>query len=159
MLVFHNPNSSYPIRGVEDNVLGVCYRSGRKGWMDNRVCQAWLSEPRAIKKDTFGKKRVLYADNCSGHNETNAVLRLLCQINTELRKLPAIATDMVQPADSIVISKIKDAWRKRWFEYKVGLMSRGEWIGSKEGAIGKLRNSGKRFFLKLASDAVRDVNG
>ena len=98
-------------------------------------------------------------DNCSGHNETNAVLRLLREINTELRKLPANATDLVQPADSFAISKIKDAWRKRWDEYKVGLMSRGEWMGSKEGASGKLRNPRKRFFLKLASDADRDVNG
>ena len=109
MLVFQNPNSSYPIRGVQDNVPGVCYRSGRKEWMDNRVFQAWLSEPRAIKKDTFGRKRDLFVDNCSGHNETNAFLRLLREINTEPPKLPANATNMVQPADSFVISKIKDA--------------------------------------------------
>ena len=37
-------------------------------------------------------------------------------------------------------------------------MSRGEWMGSKEGATGKLKPSGKRFFLKLTSGAVRDVN-
>ena len=73
--------------------------------------------------------------------------------------MPANATDMGQPADSFVISKIKDAWRKRWDEYKVGLMSRGEWMGSKEDASGTLRNPGKRFFLKLALDAVREVNG
>ena len=65
MLVFQNTDASYPIRGVEENVPGVCYRSGTKGWMDNRVFQAWLSEPRAIKKGTFGRKRRLYVDNCS----------------------------------------------------------------------------------------------
>ena len=145
MLVFQNPKSSYPIRGVEYNVPGVCYRSGRKGWMENRVFQAWMPEPRDIRKDNFGRKRVLYVENCSGHNETNAVLRLLREINTDLCKFPENATDMVQPADSFVISKIKDAWRKRWDEYKVGLMSRGEWMRSKEGASGKLRNPGKRF--------------
>ena len=32
-------------------------------------------------------------------------------------------------------------------------------MGSKEGASGNLKTPGKQFFLKLASDAVRDVNG
>ena len=34
MLIFKNQNRSYPIRGVADNVPGVCYRSSPRGWMD-----------------------------------------------------------------------------------------------------------------------------
>ena len=31
MLIFTNPNSSYPIRGLDDNIPGVSYRTGPKG--------------------------------------------------------------------------------------------------------------------------------
>jgi hypothetical protein len=34
MLIFKNGNSTYPIRGLDDNILGVSYRIGPKGWMD-----------------------------------------------------------------------------------------------------------------------------
>jgi len=30
-MIFQNQNSSYPIRGVPDDIPGVCYRSGPKG--------------------------------------------------------------------------------------------------------------------------------
>ena len=32
--VFTNKNRNYPIRGVPDNIPGVAYRTGPKGWMD-----------------------------------------------------------------------------------------------------------------------------
>lgn len=158
MLIFKNDNCSYPIRGVIDNVPGVCYRSGKKGWMDKRVFKEWLSEPRAISKPLNGRRRTLFVDNCSGHNENDDTALLLSRINTNLKKFPANATDLVQPADSFVISKIKDAWRRRWDAYKVGLIERGEWMRSESGSSGKLKNPGKQFFLKLAADSVRDVN-
>lgn len=62
MLVFINQNHAYQIRGVHEHVPGFSYRSGKKGWMDNRVFSEWLSEPREIKKDSLGKKRVLFVD-------------------------------------------------------------------------------------------------
>ena len=34
MLIFMNSSSNYPIRGLEDNIPGVYYRMGPKGWMD-----------------------------------------------------------------------------------------------------------------------------
>ena len=37
MLIFTNTNKNYPIQGLEDNVLGVCYRMGPKGWMDQTI--------------------------------------------------------------------------------------------------------------------------
>lgn len=36
-MIFQNPNSSYPILGVADNIPGVVYRSGPRCWMDSRV--------------------------------------------------------------------------------------------------------------------------
>ena len=68
-------------------------------------------------------------------------------MNTKLRKLPANITDMCQPADSFILSKIKDAWKRRWDEYKCGMISRVEWMSGVKGSSGKLRNPGKRFFF------------
>lgn len=40
MIIFKNNNRSFPIRGVEENIPGVCYMTGPKGWMDKQViCQ------------------------------------------------------------------------------------------------------------------------
>lgn len=104
--------------------------------MDNRVFVEWFREPRAIKKDSSGRKSILFVDNFSGHGLSDGVLSALANINTELRKLPANPTDLVQPADSFVISKIKDAWRRRSDNYKVKLMNEGQWMGSGAGASG-----------------------
>lgn len=38
-MVFESQNRRYPIRGVPDNVPGVAYKSGPKGWMDTVVMQ------------------------------------------------------------------------------------------------------------------------
>ena len=37
MLIFQNAKHSHPIRGVPDNVPGVCYRSSPKDWMDSET--------------------------------------------------------------------------------------------------------------------------
>lgn len=157
-LIFQNSNRSYPIRNVPDTVPGVCYRSQPKGWMDSDIFAQWLGEPRAISKDPYGRKRVLFVDNCSGHNSNPRTEGMLLKINHEMRKLPPNATELVQPADSFVISKIKDAWRRRWDHYKAELITRGEWMNGEDGKSGRLKNPGKAFFLRLAADAVREVN-
>lgn len=36
-VIFRNKESNYPIRGVPDDVLGVSYRTGPKGWMSHRT--------------------------------------------------------------------------------------------------------------------------
>lgn len=159
MLVFKNQSSSYPIRGVPDNVPGVCYRSGPKGWMDASVWRAWLNESRAINRLPSNRERVLFVDNCSSHVTNDDVQVSLNNIRTSLRKLPANATNIVQPADSFVIQKIKDAWRKRWDNYKYGLITQGLWQDGIDGSgSGKLQNPGKAFFLQLAADSVKEVN-
>ncbi|KAL3695584.1 hypothetical protein R1sor_009660 [Riccia sorocarpa] len=68
-------------------------------------------------------------------------------------------THLVQPADSFVISKIKDAWTKRWELKKMELIKNSEWQGDgTRGTSGALKNPGKRYFLQLAADSVADVN-
>ncbi len=83
---------------------------------------------------------------------------MLKKIRTLLRKFPTNATHLVQPADSLIISKIKDAWRRRWDAYKVSLIQNANWKHSGAGSSGKLKIPGKSFFLRLPDDSVRDVN-
>ena len=106
------------IRGVEDNVPGVFYLSSPKGWMDWKTWLEWLSEPRAIRKLQYDRRRILYVDNCSSHVESENDVEQLGKIKTELHKLPRKTTNHTQPADYFVIPKIKDAWWRRWDEYK-----------------------------------------
>ena len=156
LIVFKNDNSSYPIRGVADDVPGVAYRSQPKGWMDRRVFAEWLNESRIFKSLPNGRKRVLFVDNAGGHAETEEVRKALEKTNTELRLLPKNATELCQPADSFVIQKVKTAWRTMWDEKRMSMVSNEEWTNWKNGS-GKLPNPGKRFFLQLAAAAVRDV--
>jgi hypothetical protein len=64
------------------------------------------------------------------------------------------ATDKIQPCDSFVISKIKDAWMEIWDDYKFKAIKDGLW---REGS-GVLQNPEKPFFLRMAAEAVRRVN-
>lgn len=85
----------------------------------------------------------------------------LRELNIELRYFPSNSTHLLQPADSFVISKIKDAWLKRWDEKKIDMVKRKEWQNearTDDSWSGALRNPGKSFFLQLGADAVRDVS-
>lgn len=87
---------------------------------------------------------------------TDAAKEALRNSNTELRPLPKNATEICEPADSFVIQKVKTAWCGRWDTKRMGMVSESEWTDWKEGS-GKLNSPGKRFFLELAADSVRDV--
>jgi hypothetical protein len=161
MMIFTNKSRSYPIMQVPDNVPGVSYRSGPKGWNDKTVFPQWFSEPRAYQGDPYGRQKVMFLDNCGGHNDSNALIASLTATNTRINYFPPCATDKVQPADSFVISKIKDAWKRRWDLKKMEMIRKNKWSNGvrRDGAwSGKLQNPGKRFFLQLAADSVRDVN-
>ena len=157
-MVLKNQNSSYPIRGVPENVAGVSYRTGPKGWIDKRFMKEWIRERRAISPLSVGRKRILFMDNCGGHEKARELMDALTAINTEIRFFPANATHLIQPADSFVIQKIKSAWNGRWGAHKMKLLRGGvssETCGTKSG---NLPNPGKSFVLQLAAESVRDVN-
>jgi hypothetical protein len=84
----------------------------------------------------------LYVDNCSGHKLTPSHREALAKANTELRFLPPNCTDLIQPADSFVIQKIKDAWRSLWDSYLSETVKKGDW----KNESGKISNPGKRPF-------------
>ena len=49
MMIFTNAGASYPIQWAPNNIGGVCYRTGPKGWMDQRVFRHYLTERRAFR--------------------------------------------------------------------------------------------------------------
>ena len=111
-IIFTYKKRSYPIQGTPDDVEGVSYRTGPKGWMNQNLFVDWLSEPRAIDKNPVGRTRVIFIDNCTAHNETPKQLEALEKINAKIMKPSANSTHLCQPLDSFVVQKVKEVWRK-----------------------------------------------
>ena len=109
-LFFQNKSRHCPIRGMPDDVPGVPYRTGPKGWMDKRVSGEWLIETCAISKDAFRRQRTICLDNCSGHLESDIQRENLAKTNAVIKFLPKNATHLCQPADSFAIQNIKQRW-------------------------------------------------
>ena len=101
-----------------------------------------------------GRIRKLFVDNCSSHITDESVQAQLNAARTSLYKFPPNATDLIQPADSFVIQKIKEVWQRRWEQYRLDSI-RSQLF--KPGS-GRMQNPGKGFFLRLAADSVREVN-
>lgn len=156
MIIFKNASRSYPIRGVADDVPGVCYRSSPKGWMDSKVWPEWISVQKSTASSVgYPQARTLFVDNCSSHMENDDVNFRLSKSNFVLRKLPPNTTELCQPCDMFVIEKFKEVWRRMWDEYKYDCVRSGEMDSTKSG---KIPNPGKRFFLKMTANAIREVN-
>ena len=81
-MIFKNKDSNYPIRGVSDDVPGVSYRTGPKGWITKRVMQEWVMDDRAMPRLPNNRRRVLFMDNCSSHNVTPELQAALDSKNT-----------------------------------------------------------------------------
>jgi hypothetical protein len=57
MIILTNENRSYPIRGLIDNVHGVTYRSGPKGWMGKCIFPEFFLDPHTYQSDPHGKQK------------------------------------------------------------------------------------------------------
>ena len=115
-MIFQNPNYSYPIRRVPDDIPGVSYRSAKKGFMRKDVWVQWLNEPRAQRRKVPEIKmpnsdRGIFVDNYGGHNDGPEVQKSLSQIRASIRKLLACATDKVQPECTLADFLLRD-WLK-----------------------------------------------
>ena len=154
MLIFQNAARSYPIRNVPDDVPGVSYQTGPKGWNDKIVFPQWLRERRAIRRDHLNRKRHLFLDNCGCHNHSDELNAALLAINTSLRFLVPNSTHLAQPLDSFIIAALKKHWSAAWEAKKLDMIKNNQ-VSQRSG---KLLNPGKHFFLKLAAESVREVN-
>ena len=70
MLIFSNENRSYLIWSLIDDILGVSYRVGPEGWMDQMVFPKHFLEPRVYQADLHHYQKIIWLDNCSGHAMT-----------------------------------------------------------------------------------------
>jgi hypothetical protein len=114
MLIFTNGNSTYPIRGLDDNIPRVSYKTGPKGWMDQVLFPKFFLEPRAFQSDLHRRTKVVWVDNYSIHRITPRLTTMLIKKQTILKFLPPCCTHLCQPADTFIISKIKDTLTRRW---------------------------------------------
>jgi hypothetical protein len=114
MLIFINGNSRYLIRGLDDNIPGVSYKTRPKCWMDQALFSKFFLEPRAFQPDLHGHTKVIWVDNCNSHRITPRLTTVSTEKQTILKFLPPCCTHLCQPTDTFIISKIKDAWTMRW---------------------------------------------
>lgn len=157
-VIFQNAGKNYPIRGCPDNVPGMSYRMGPKGWMDSRVFAEMLNEPRFIKKDHLGRQKVVFIDNVSSHKVTPEIEAQLKKLNIAIRFLPPNSTHLTQPADSFVIQAIKAAWMERWDDYKFKQTIEGEFRNA-AGQAGHIPDPQKHFLLELAAASLSATRG
>lgn len=126
MLIFKNRLRSYPMQGVPDNVEGVYYRIGPKGSNDTVVFPKYIKDIHFLKEQ-HGRTKILFMDNYSRHNDNPTLQQALAIKNTIIRFFPRpYSTHLVQPANSFVISNIKEAWWNRWDAYKVQMTREGK---------------------------------
>ena len=98
-------------------------------------------------------------DNCASHNDSTQALLTTDRLNMEIKKLPVNTIDLCQPANSFVISKIKDAWTQHWEAHKLQCVQNGYWkdeVRIDGRASGVLKSPGKHFFMDLAEVAMKD---
>jgi hypothetical protein len=131
-------------------LIGVSYRTGPKGWMDQALFPEYFTEPRAFQLDLHGRTKVISVDNYSNHRITPRLSTVLTEKQIVLRFLPPCCTHLCQPVDTSIILKIKDVWTKRWEIKKTELIQADAWQNTTRGDghwSGKLTNLDKCFFL------------
>jgi hypothetical protein len=95
--------------------------------MDEALFFQYFEEPRTYQPDLYNCTKTIWVDNCTGHNITPRLAMVLAEKRTILRYLSPCATHLCQPADTFIISKIKDAWTKRWEAKKFELNQQDSW--------------------------------
>lgn len=104
-----------PLR--ENNRLTICEPS------DSFVMYTLLlHRAPAMKRLSSGKRIVLLMDNVGDQKIRKNLKAALESINTKMRFFSPTFTDVLPPADSFVIQKIKKAWKTSWEEHKAHLL-------------------------------------
>ena len=110
-MILKNKDRSYPLRTCQDNIPGVSYRTSPKAFIDRYTFVQYLKERRAqVRIGNSEGNLIIYLDNYSGHGDSSTLPAALPSEHAELRFFPAIATNLIQPADSFIIAKIKEYW-------------------------------------------------
>ncbi|KAL3692456.1 hypothetical protein R1sor_006107 [Riccia sorocarpa] len=158
-MIFKKHDSTYAIRAVTDTVPGVCYMTTTSSFMTTKCLAEYYRERRVSVAAPGERRLVQWIDNYPGHNITPEISAALERINTEIRYLPSNSTHLTRPADSFIISKIKDTWIRRWELKKAEMIAQGLWQGDgRSGSSGMLKNPQNPYFLALAAESIAEVN-
>lgn len=111
LMIFINNDRSYPIRGLLDEISGVSYRIGPKGWMYRISMTKWLEEHRVIGPLPNQRTRVMFFDNFSVSTPIKSSNAAAEKIRNKIELFPPNATDLLQSCDSFIIQKIKCVWQ------------------------------------------------
>ena len=122
--------------------------------MDTNVFPENLLGKKVMKPLPHGRLCIVFMEKCGGHCVIPNFEQALSALNTKIRFFCPNETDLIPPADSLVILKLKDAWRLRWDRYKLEIIWRGGFAQSSR----KISNPGKHYYLRLAAAVVCDVN-
>ena len=91
--------------------------------MDQALFAEFFADPRAFQANIHGRRKLVWVDNCTGHNITPRLTVVLEASHSALKYLPPCSTHLYQPADTFIISKVKDAWTRRWKAKKTKLIA------------------------------------
>ena len=127
MIIFTIGNSNYPFRGLKTSVPRISYRTSSKGWMDQSIFSEYFMEPHVYQSHHYGRTKYVWVDNCTAHNMTPTLVAVLTQKRTTLKYLSICTTYLCQPADTFLISNIKETWTKRWEVKKSELIHENAW--------------------------------
>lgn len=92
MLIFNNATRYYPIRGVEENIPGVCNLSSPKGLMDSNKWLSCISVTGSINILPENRQQTLFVDIYVSHVQNGYLDAAWLNIHTTLCKLPLNAT-------------------------------------------------------------------
>jgi hypothetical protein len=82
--------------------------------MNQGFFSQYFEVPRAYQPDFYNRIKTIWVDNCTAHNITPRLAMVLAGKRSTLKYLLPCPIHLCQLADTFIISKIKDAWTKRW---------------------------------------------
>lgn len=74
-----------------------------------------------------GRCRILYVNNCDGHNSSSSLKDAFHSANTELSYFPVNTTHLLQPCDSFVIQKNEKLLEETLERFKMGMVQKSMW--------------------------------
>ena len=80
--------------------------------MDGWLFSEYIKERILNKPYRYGLPKNIYTDNYSGKNDTSTSTIAIEILNKTIRNLPPNATNLCQPDDYFIISKVKETWKR-----------------------------------------------
>lgn len=113
MVIFTNSNNIYPIRGIQDNIQDVSYRSVHLGLDGSKSFSEWLREAKNNDEDDNQRDQIIWMDIVNSHQQTSEAWEAL---DTNIYHLPVNGGHKCQPLDFSVIKLFEDIWREVWMK-------------------------------------------